>query len=285
MVDLDAAERFLWLNARLLDRLRFEHLFRGGDPVRVVQALRPYRNLDGGFGHALEPDLRGPDSQTVPTDVALFVLGEVGAYDSDLIPGVLDWLGSVTSQGGGVPFVLPTCTGYPRGPWWQPSDGDPGALNPTGSLAGHLYGLGVHDHPWLVDATAFCWRAIDALSETSPYEMRALLDFLENVPDRDRALAAWRSLGPLFLPHIAMEPGATGDVHPPLAFAPRPDSLARSLVSDDVIAAHLDALEAAQQDDGGWTFGWEAWTPITLPEWRGWVTIESLLTLRAYGRL
>jgi hypothetical protein len=26
---LEAAERFIWLNARLIDRLRFAHLFRG----------------------------------------------------------------------------------------------------------------------------------------------------------------------------------------------------------------------------------------------------------------
>mgnify|MGYP000993775637 CR=1 FL=1 len=35
----------------------------------------------------------------------------------------------------------------------------------------------------------------------------------------------------------------------------------------------------------GWGFGWEAWTPVTVPEWRGWVTIESLTTLRDNGRL
>jgi hypothetical protein len=202
-----------------------------------------------------------------------------------MVPGVLDWLATVTDSGGGVPFVLPSCTAYPRGPWWQPTPGDPGALNPTGALVGHLYALGVSDHPWLEAATDFCWRGIEALTETSPYEMRAILDFLEEVPNRDRAARAWEHLGPMFLPHIALEPGAEGDVHPPLRFATRPDSIARPLFDDAVIAAHLDALEAAQQDDGSWGFGWEPWTPITVPEWRGWVTIESLLTLRAYGRL
>ena len=284
MVSIDAAEEFVRLNARLLDRLRFDHLFRGGDAVRVVDALRPYRNPDGGFGHALEPDLRGPDSQPVPVDVALFVLYEVGARDSDLLPGILDWLIDVSGPDGGVPFVLPSATAYPRGPWWQPSPGDPSALNPTAALAASLYRLGVH-HPWLESATRFCWAQIEGLTETSPYEMRAMLAFLEEVPDRARADQAWERLAPLMLPHIALDPGATGDVHPPLTFAPRPDSIARRLFSDDVIAAHLDALEQAQQPDGGWGFGWEAWTPVTVPEWRGWVTIESLTTLRDNGRL
>ena len=284
MVSIDSAEDFLWLHARLLERLRFDHLFRGGDPRRVVEALRPYQNPDGGFGHGLEPDLRGPDSQPIPADVALFVLHEAGARDSDMLPAILDFLTAITGPDGGVPFVLPSVLRYPRGPWWQPTPGNPSALNPTGALVASLYRLGVH-HPWMGAATQFCWDRIEALTETSPYEMRAMLAFLEEVPDRARADAAWDRIGPMMLPHISLEPGAQGDVHPPLAFAPRPHSLARRLFSADLIAAHLDALEAAQQPDGGWGFGFESWTSITTPEWRGWVTIESLITLRDNGRL
>jgi hypothetical protein len=284
MFSIDSAESFLWLNARLLERLRFDHLFRSGDARRVVEALRPYQNPDGGFGHGLEPDLRGPDSQPIPVDVALFVIHEAGERDSDMMPGILDFLTVITGPDGGVPFVLPTAVRSPRGPWWQPSPGNPSALNPTGALAASLYRLGVH-HPWIDGATQFCWDQIEGLTETSPYEMRAMLAFLEEVPDRARADAAWDRIGPMMLPHIALEPGAQGDVHPPLAFAPRPDSLARRLFSDDLIDAHLDALEAAQQPDGGWGFGFESWTPITTPEWRGWVTVESLITLRDNGRV
>jgi hypothetical protein len=68
-------------------------------------------------------------------------------------------------------------------------------------------------------------------------------------------------------------------------FAPRPDSLARRLFTDEIIDAHLDALVAAQQEDGGWPINWQVWTPATGLEWRGWATIEALKTLRAYGRL
>ncbi len=48
---------------------------------------------------------------------------------------------------------------------------------------------------------------------------------------------------------------------------------------------HLDALVAAQEEDGGWPINWQVWTPITGLEWRGWATIEALKTLQAYGRL
>ena len=38
-------------------------------------------------------------------------------------------------------------------------------------------------------------------------------------------------------------------------------------------------------DDGGWDIAFPSWTPVTRPEWRGFVTVDRLLTLRAYGRL
>src|SRR2546427_12960358 len=61
--DLDAAARFLAGNARVLARRRFERLCSGGDARPVRDAVAAFRNSDGGFGHALEPDGRTPASQ------------------------------------------------------------------------------------------------------------------------------------------------------------------------------------------------------------------------------
>ena len=43
-IDLNAAESFLYANARLLERLRFAHLFKGASAEPVVHALRAHRN-------------------------------------------------------------------------------------------------------------------------------------------------------------------------------------------------------------------------------------------------
>ena len=75
--DLRAAERFVDLSARLLDRHRFAFQFKHGAVDAVVDALRPYQNADGGFGHALEPDARGAASQPIHVLAALQVLEEV----------------------------------------------------------------------------------------------------------------------------------------------------------------------------------------------------------------
>src|SRR5258708_30771428 len=90
------AETFIWLSARLVDRQRYSVLFKNGSPGDVVAALQPYQNPDGGFGHALEPDGRGPDSQPLHTHSALLMLDEIGRFDAPMVSHALDYLASVT---------------------------------------------------------------------------------------------------------------------------------------------------------------------------------------------
>ena len=98
-VDQSAAESFIWRAARLLDRHRYTLLFAGGSAEPVLEALRGYRNDDGGFGHALEPDLRCPGSQPAPTLHALGVLNEAGAAGSELARDARAWIVSIAEDG------------------------------------------------------------------------------------------------------------------------------------------------------------------------------------------
>ncbi|TMR92022.1 hypothetical protein [Nonomuraea basaltis] len=279
---LDRAERYLQLHGRLIDRLRFEALFRDGSRERVLDVLRCYQNADGGFGHALEPDLRGSGSQPEPVEVAFWILDELDAFDSPMVPAACDYLARVTAPDGGVPFVLPSVRDTLRAPWWQTDDDPPGNLIPTASIAGLLHKHGLA-HPWLATATAFCWSKIATVRETTPYEARAIVTFLELVPDRTRAEAEFARLREAILATVAFDPEAEGEAHFPLDFAPEPSRL--PLFPQDVLDAHLDALVAAQSDDGGWGGNWLMWTPLVEHEWGGYVTVHKLNTLRAYGRL
>lgn len=294
---LDAAERHVWLSGRVLERLRFAALFRDGDRDRVVTALAAYRNPDGGFGEALEPDFRGPVSQPLTVDTALNVLAEVDALDHPMTRDALDYLAGITTAEGGVPNALPDVAGYPHAPWWEPArEPQSASILPTGLLLGVCLRHGV-DHRWLATATPFCWDAAAALTAATPspeplaavglaYEVRAALTFLDAVDDRPRA----ERLGAALHDTLQRCGALTLEVDPdeesmgPLDFAPRPDAVARAWFDDDLIAAHLDGLVDAQQPDGGWTVGWPAWTPVTEYEWRPIATIEALKTLRAYGR-
>jgi hypothetical protein len=291
--ELRAAERFVWCNARLLERLRFDCLFRGGDADRVVSALRPYQNPDGGFGGALEPDFRGPVSQATTVEQAFRILDELGRFDADIVEPACDWLLSVTTAEGGVPMVLESPADYPRAPWWNPSP--EASILPTGGIAGLLYAHAV-THPWLEPATEFCWRALDAIPDRIgagdflvqvAYDVRSALPFLDHVPERSRAEDVCADLGRQLVDAgvVALDPHAEGEVAMPLDFASHPNTLARRWFDDATVETHLDALVDAQHDDGGWLVNWEFWLPVTGPEWRGWQTVERLKILAAYGRL
>jgi hypothetical protein len=296
--DLEAAETFVLLNARLLERHRIRYLFRGGQAEAVVAALRAYQNPDGGFGHALEPDARGADSQPLPVYFALQVLDEVGQGNGPLVGRAVDYLASITTPDGGVPGALPSVRNAPRAPWFSvEGDAPPASLLPTAGIVGLLHKNRV-EHPWLEVATAFCWRALDALDETHPYEIDFCLTFLDHAPDRQRAAREAERLGRLIRERrlvaldprdksgVTIPPGyAPGETHSPLDYATRPTSLARGWFSDAEIETNLEALAAAQGEDGGWFFNWRKWNPATTLEMRGLVTLHVLEILRSYGRL
>jgi hypothetical protein len=261
--DVDAAARFLAGNARVLDRRRFERLFSGGDARFVRDAVAAFRNPDGGFGHALEPDGRAPGSQPATIALALRTLDEADAWDEELVGGACEWLADNAPADGGASFVEPTVEGWPHAPWWEAEEGRPASLLTTGRIAGTLHARRV-EHQWLDGATDLLWRRIDELDDPGPYGFRGVLKFLQHVPDRGRAEDAFERVGRLLFDRelVALDPAAEGEVHTP-----------------------LDHLAASQADDGGWTFNWLAWSPVAASEWRGSRTVDALRTLRANGRL
>jgi hypothetical protein len=280
MPDVDRAAHFLAANARVLDRRRFERLFQDGSATPVRDAVAAYRNPDGGFGHGIEPDGRTPGSQPAAVAVALEILDEADAWDAELVDAACDWLEASAPEQGGAASVAPSIEGWPHAPWWQPEPGLPPSLITTGQIAGTLHARGT-EHPWLDAATEWLWEELEAPTGLGPYALLGAFRFLDHAPDRARAEAARDRLAEPLARIVTLDPEAEGEVHGPLTFAPEPDSIARALFDAAVIDAHLDHLAAAQQDDGGWTFNWLAWSPVAAAEWRGFVTVGSLRVLRA----
>jgi hypothetical protein len=280
-VDPRAAESFVWRAARLLDRHRYALLFADGSSEPVLEALRGYRNADGGFGHALEPDLRCPGSQPAPTLHALDVLNEAGAADSEMAREARAWIVSIADDDGGIPFVLAGFEDYPHAPWWSPQ---PGSFL-TFELAAVLHAGGITDDEWLDRATDWSWRSIETNEQPGGYWLKNACRFLDTVPDEERAHAAIASLATRVGPSALAGEGAEGEGLRALDLSPHPGSRSRDLVSEASIEAHLDAVESGQQEDGGWMFDFSAWSPAQTTEWRGVVTIGALTSLRDHGRL
>jgi hypothetical protein len=282
-VDVTAAERFVFENARLLDRQRLDALQHAAPIEPVLASLRAYRNPDGGFGHGLEPDVRGPHSEPVSTLQALELLIELGATDDPMVAAAADWLASIAAGDGSLPMVMPTAAAYPHAPWMVPSEG---GSHLTFMLSAVLLEAGVSS-PWLARAGDWCWQRIESREGLSGYWIKAGLMFLDAVRDEERALAAIRPLADrLDADGSIPVPGGTDDERlRPLVLSPHPGLRSRTLFTPAQIDLELDGVEAGQQHDGGWNFDFLAWCLGQQLDWRGGVTLDALRTLRLHGRI
>ncbi|MEU6405721.1 hypothetical protein [Streptomyces sp. NPDC046985] len=293
---LSRAAHFVWLTARVLEQRLFAYHFLNGGADSVETALDAYRADDDGYGHALEPDLRGPVSQPLHAAHALHVLDAIGRCDGQRAERVCRYATSVSTPDGALPAILPAQRGYPAAPFVPVVDDPPGDLLTTGPVAGLLHRNEVW-HPWLFRATEFCWDRIESLEDSHPYEAEAAVVFLDAAPDRPRARRAAERLGRLVREKrlAALDPGrletwpvspgyAPGEHHFPHDFAREPGSLARAWFTDDEMDRSLDFLASRQQEDGGWPITWRQWAPGPALEARSLVTIGALRTLQAYGR-
>ena len=280
---LQKAQDFTWRNARLIERHLFTALFANGGKEPVLAALRAYQNEDGGFGNALEPDKRCPSSQPQDVEFALHILDEINAVNDPMVARACDYLASITTAEGGVPYALPAVNAYPHADWWTVEDNPPASLNPTAAIVGLLLKHGVR-HSWIKAASEFCWREIAATDTTEFHTLMPVITFLENAPERTRAEHELQRIAArLSQPGIIeLDPNAEGYAQKPLDWAPEPQSYCRRLFDDATIEKHLVALAKRQQEDGGWPISWGTISPAVEIEWRGRVTIGALRTLDAY---
>ncbi|WP_424211472.1 hypothetical protein ACN20G_04820 [Streptomyces sp. BI20] len=312
---LARAEQFIWLTARVLEQRRFAFHFLGAEADPVETALGPYLNPDGGYGHALDPDLRGPLSQPLHTLHALRVLDSLGRCEGRRVERVCRHLTQVSTPEGALPSVLPVPRSHPVAPQHRTAVDLPADLVATGPVVGLLHRNRIW-HAWLFRATDFCWQRVESARPARLSEIPAAVAFLDGAPDPGRAAAAADRLGRVVrerglvtldpddpLPRPAPSgPTPSGPPAPrppagqgpaarpsspllPHEVAPRPDSAARAWFTDEEMDRSLTHLAAQQQEDGGWPARRRGWTAGAVLEQRPIATIEALLTLRAYGRL
>lgn len=283
MMNADAAHSFMSDHARPVEQAVHAVLFAGGDPVAVVEALLPYRNDDGGFGHGLEPDKLVPDSQALDVEVAFERLATAGALAPELLAPACDWLATIADGSGAVPVLMANSNDHPRAGHWNAPSYPPG-LNPTAAIAGHAHAIGVK-HRWLDLATDYCFAEIEAGNVANEgHELLAVTKFLDSAPDRDRVAAVAPLIAAAIESASFMKYDPASDAYgvTPIDFAPLPNSLAASWFPEAIIEGHLTALAAQQEDDGGWPIAWEPPTPDSLRAWRGIRTLAALRTLTAY---
>jgi hypothetical protein len=288
------ARGFLAGHARLLDRRRFELLFRGGDAELVLAALRAYRNPDGGYGHGLEPDLRAPESQPAAAFHAFEVLADLAPVPAPEAVELCDWLDANALLDGGLPFALPVEDPSGCAPLWADADPHAFSLQISAIVVAHANRVAAHDpavaaHPWLARATGRCLAAIEAL-EAAPgaHEFAFAIGLLDEVHDREPTAPALLARLGGYVPadgRLRVTGGLPDETLRPLDLAPRPGRPVRALLDPATVAADLERLAAEQHEDGGWSVDFKSYSPAAALEWRGYATVRALSILRDNGML
>ena len=295
-LDLQNAASFMATHARILDRRRFQVLVGEGDTTddtaAVLAALDGYRNSDGGYGWGLEPDLRTTESQPGAALHAFEAMADAAPATTPNAAALCDWLHSVTLPDGGLPFALPIRNPAGCAPFWVEADPKASSLQITAAVAAHAHRVArfdtaVANHPWLETVTRYCLDATRAVDESSfAYVLSFALQFLDAAADIvPEARALLEHLGQ-FVPADGAIPveGAEGETLHLVDFAPYPDRPVRALLTENAVAADLDRLASQQQPDGGWTVDFPSHSPAAALEWRGYMTLRAVMTLRLNHR-
>lgn len=298
---LRAARDFVFAHGRPLERALLRAHFDAESADQVYAHLSEYRNADGGFGHALEPDLRTPKSSVLATSTAFQVLRAIGAPDDHPLvrDGIRYLLGAFDATTGVWPIIPATANDAPHAPWWTVGPDHPAwfggyLVNPRAEVVGHLYHYrNLVEQAWL-DGVAEALR-LDLEDRTKPLDMNEMLcavrlEAVEGIPQglREAAQRAIEWSLPATLATTA-EQWESYSLQP-LALAPDPAShLAGALES--LIDANLDFRIDEQEIGGAWSPAWswgdlypDRWQ-VARRDWQGVLTLDAMRQLAAWGRV
>jgi len=296
----DQARGFLEHHARRLDWALLRFRFEEGEANDVLEALAAFANPDGGFGHALEPDVRTPSSSALATALALRILDELDSSEADgLIRSAVRFFVASLEANTLVWRPVPEdVNNYPHAPWWHDEDGslantfDSFRIIPRALIVALL-----HRHrdavpsDWLdrlTEATLLAVDAVGVLGEGggSDLEYVSALAQTAGIPDQVRLAARVRRD---VVRAVARDPAKwTTYCITPLRAVPTPNAPGADLIRD-LVDHHVRVVLDTQNEEGCWnpTWSWfgaypETWE-VAMREWQGVLTLETLTSLRAYG--
>ena len=299
----DAQERakaFIFEKGRPLEQARYLYHFENGGATAVLSQLSPFQNEDGGFGHALEPDMRLPQSSVLATTVALQILGEIKATSQEpIIQVAMQYLLDNYEPDTKVWPIVPTHNNdFPHAPWWH-DDGNirqnfgQFRANPRAEIVGYLFTYNALVPDGFAQEIAH-EITVHLQSYTNKVDMHDLACYIataENpaIPQSLRTQLAPK-LNHSLLATVETDPAKWGGYTPkPLAYIHHPNSPFAALMPE-AIAANLDDTIKRQQPDGSWQPPWswgdsypDAWTQAK-NEWAGILTLNTLKQIQAFGR-
>lgn len=301
----ESIERWICTHGRALEASYFGVLFRSEPVDAFLDQLAQYQNPDGGFGHALEPDLWNPLSTPYVTQVALGLMASLGFRDAShpLIKGALAYLRSGDGFANGQwLFSVPSNNDCAHAPWWTYSPESNGMENIglSAELAAHILGLCQPDDPLYQTAKRIALATLNS--------------FMDGQRGGEMGLSGCAALMPhwaqMDIPYTMEDIGRTlikrgsaAIVRDPAqwhSYVPRPSSAISSPASplypgnEDAIHLELDWLIDALPEDDVWPINW-SWganaqrypreNALMQEWWKARAAADKLVLLRNFDRL
>lgn len=298
------ARDFIYSKARPLERAMFAFHFDGGAVDDVLIALSQFQNEDGGFGQALEPDLRTPTSSALATSEGLRILKEIDCPGDHLIVcNAVEYLLSSFDNEKKIWRVAPQDTNnYPHAPWWHDEGGslkrtfDGYLVIPRAKIVSTLHHYAdLVPVEWLSSITE---QTVSGIETIDPFGSGGGDDLVyalslaeeESLAEqfRIRVVTRLRTVVPEV---VSQNPDEWGSYCiSPLKIVTSPQSPVADLIWD-AIQEHLDYQIDHQNTEGAWDPVWswgdfypEAWQGAKV-EWQGYLTLEALKTMDVFGRI
>ena len=295
----ESSRHFLEAQARPLETALFRHFFDGASITPVLEALTTYQNPDGGFGHALEPDLRAPESSALCTSIAFQILRSIHASPSESLvkSGVAYLLTTLNRQTGHWQIISSTAGQSPHAPWWDTTNREQEfasfSLNPTAELLGYLYDYIDDSHREIL--LPLTERVLSYLAGQDKIVMHDLLCCLRLLRTESLPLEIRQPLGQKLAQLIdgvlTYDPSQWKDYGlRPLQVIDDPGSMFMP-GREGAVETNLDYEISTQNEDGSWSPNWTwgdlfpgVW-PTACREWSGVITLDKLLILKRFHRI
>ena len=286
-MNFEKAANFIWKHGRLLERRIFEYSFFQGSKENIVTSLKAYQNDDGGFGSALEPDLRAPESQPLHMEFALWTLYDCKIKDLEMSFKACEYVSKHADLINGIPTIFESSTNYPRAGHWENQFSTQPSLDRLTGLVGLLKWQGIN-HPWLDSAVDVSLNNMLTKRNDDAHTILTSFCLLESLPQTEDITQLFDKLSKELLTtakFLRMDAYSQNYGLSPLEFAPSPSSYCNGIFSKDTVTQHLKVLMSQQSDDGGWQISWEPPSETAKLEWRARLTLKNLMVLERYKEI
>lgn len=285
---------YLFRNGRYLDVARWNYHFENGSESEVLKALATYQNMDGGFGHGLEPDVQNPNSNPMATWMAIQVLRELNfpTLSFSMTEKILDYLQDSLDKDNHIwKAQVPSNNEYPHSPWYYYSEENTFGYNPTAEFVGFILRF-ADDKSEIYEMGLEVLNSMIPIITDNNYEIE--VHELVNMLNLYRDLKAVNKTN--LLPNnfeafikervdkaISRDTSSYTETNyytPPSMYISDKNDFTY-VENEDICGFYTDYIEESLTDYGFWQINWD-WQDIEMPEnvvrdWAGIITVNNML--------